>query len=153
MLTLRTQPGDVYSLERTFSLCFKKYVEDFPPLLGLLDILLFEKLAYLVIARGSNIPPNFKYQHLLGATTFESKSPSAQGTQQLLSCCGFGTGHQKPELRVSGANKDWKENHGGDCQGGSRRRGHGGPVAPSSPPLSLQGASQDLKSWCKKVTP
>ena len=126
-LTLRTQPGAVYSLERIFSLCFKKYVEDLPPILGLLDILLFEKLASLVVARGSNIPPNRNDQRLLGATTFESKPPSVQGTQLLPSSCGFGTGHQKPELRVrvSGANKDRKENYGGHCQGGA---GEGGTV-------------------------
>lgn len=119
MLTLRTQPGAVRSLERTFSLCFKKYVEDLPAILGLTDILLIEKFASLVEARGKS-PPNLNYRHLVGATTLQCKSPSVQGTQQLPSHCGFGNGHQKPELRVrvTRANKDWKENYGGDCQGG-----------------------------------
>jgi len=126
-LTLRIQPGAAYSLERTFSSCFKNYVEDLPHILGLLDILLFEKLASVIVTGGSNTPPNLNHQHLLGATTFASNSPSAQGTQQPPSCCGFSTSHQKPQLkvRVSEATKDWKENYGGDFQGNA---GEGGMV-------------------------
>lgn len=106
-------------------MCFKKYMQDLPPILTSLDTVLFDESASLAVARGSSIPPSLNYQHLLGATTFESRSPSVPATQQPNGCCGFSTGHQKPESRVTvaGTNEEWKENYGGHCQEGMGKWG------------------------------
>lgn len=148
-LTLRTQPGALYSSEITFSLCFKKkYAEDLPPILGLPDILNLEKLASLAVARGSNIPPNLNYQHhhIWKQVSICARHPTA--AELLWFRC------RPPETRVKGQGLWSKQGLEGKLRRrlprGSSQRGHGGPVAPSTPPLSLGRASQDLKSWCKK---
>lgn len=86
-------------------------------------------------------------------TAPECKSPSVQGTQKAPSCCGFSTGHQKPEFKGQGL---WSK-HGvegklrGDWQGrvGKRTQWSCTPQLSSSLPLE---STTGLKVLLQKVT-